>query len=1035
MSEKDSSEDEADDIESTMCADNDDDDSRYAVMPNYFRHAPKAKEATPYYLKEKQGLDPVAEDDEVSEMPAPRPQSNKPPAKAGPKMYEGDNAGPSPKAKKPKASSAAKNSTGKSGDTTTQDMGTQFPDVMPAEVEFDEEEHEPPPAPEHKPPAVNLDVPTDEAAMRAEEYDPRKFWGFDLMFQFPWDTMESNKQERMFNMNKMNKDEDEMNEFMELARLKRKGPEYAIRQDYSPEMFAARCGAAGLFTSISSDPENIYIRIGADWERYEKEAERTEFRKRVKQEYMNPAISDPQSHLEPGLNDEDPWRPAKRDREMAIYIPFQPEKRERFAFSILAPNNFFSSGERQRLCQSIIEAEFVNGGAEIRVDPDSKRWGYLPGAPICLPDYEERDRLERIWHGGSPFSPQGHPNVFWRQQPFHEIREYYGEAVTLYYAWMDCYIEWLVALSICGSVCWILYQFKSEWGYLENALCFYGAFVIFWGIFFMEAWNRREADLVFQWDCLGTDIVEREYWDFPNRAELKKHPITQEWENYFDDEIRDSRMNKSLAIMALFMFLGLSFNIGAVILGGYLQEKITFQAAVGPAIASMALVVAQQVTKFIWDAIAEALTDWETHKYVTDYDQQLGFKVFGFELVMKFGAIFFIAFFKGPLGKDETFGIKGCKDKDGLLTNVQFCDYELMMQLLIVFLAEMTIGQFTEVVIPLLLLKIKNYQNNQAEAEAAEANGSGSGSGSGAGVGVELKVEKGASSLPLTKKQDLEYMDEFGKEERAERLEEFYAYRKERGDPIDEWITEDQENEAEKESFWMVGGPNLDYQEMMIQFGFVTLFSIAFPIVPFLALLNNLIEIRTDSMGMNETMQRPQFRTAPDIGAWKGALNFMVWSSIVFNIVLMLYFNNYLAEHKWFDGSDQFTLVGVVIGTEHVLIIFKTICENLIPDRTKWLVHALEGVKAMEKRANRDFGATKNNWTGNWSERKNNMMETRTKQLGKIENEFKLYSDLKGVRADIRTEWEEKVKEERTEWQEKVAEAEKDRMEKEAHDE
>ena len=145
MSEKDSSEDEADDIESTMCADNDDDDSRYAVMPNYFRHAPKAKEATPYYLKEKQGLDPVAEDDEVSEMPAPRPQSNKPPAKAGPKMYEGDNAGPSPKAKKPKASSAAKNSTGKSGDTTTQDMGTQFPDVMPAEVEFDEEEHEPPP--------------------------------------------------------------------------------------------------------------------------------------------------------------------------------------------------------------------------------------------------------------------------------------------------------------------------------------------------------------------------------------------------------------------------------------------------------------------------------------------------------------------------------------------------------------------------------------------------------------------------------------------------------------------------------------------------------------------------------------------------------------------------------------------------------------------------------------------------------------------------------------------------------------------------
>ena len=89
MSDKDSSEDEADDMESTLMDADDDDDSRYAVMPNYFSHAPKAKEGTPYYLKEKQGLDPVAEDDEVSEMPAPRPQSNKPLTKAGPKMYEG----------------------------------------------------------------------------------------------------------------------------------------------------------------------------------------------------------------------------------------------------------------------------------------------------------------------------------------------------------------------------------------------------------------------------------------------------------------------------------------------------------------------------------------------------------------------------------------------------------------------------------------------------------------------------------------------------------------------------------------------------------------------------------------------------------------------------------------------------------------------------------------------------------------------------------------------------------------------------------
>ena len=60
----------------------------------------------------------------------------------------------------------------------------------------------------------------------------------------------------------------------------------------------------------------------------------------------------------------------------------------------------------------------------------------------------------------------------------------------------------------------------------------------------------------------------REYFDFPNRAERMRHPVTNEWYNYFDDEVRASRENKSLAVMVLFMILGLSFNVGSIMLGG-----------------------------------------------------------------------------------------------------------------------------------------------------------------------------------------------------------------------------------------------------------------------------------------------------------------------------------------------------------------------------------------------------------------------------------------------------------------------------------
>ena len=35
-----------------------------------------------------------------------------------------------------------------------------------------------------------------------------------------------------------------------------------------------------------------------------------------------------------------------------------------------------------------------------------------------------------------------------------------------------------------------------------------------------------------------------------------------------------------------------------------------------------------------------------------------------------------------------------------------------------------------------------------------------------------------------------------------------------------------------------------EYLEIVIQFGFITMFSCAFPLAPFFALLNNLLEIR-----------------------------------------------------------------------------------------------------------------------------------------------------------------------------------------------
>lgn len=67
-----------------------------------------------------------------------------------------------------------------------------------------------------------------------------------------------------------------------------------------------------------------------------------------------------------------------------------------------------------------------------------------------------------------------------------------------------------------------------------------------------------------------------------------------------------------------------------------------------------------------------------------------------------------------------------------------------------------------------------------------------------------------------------------------------------------------------------------DYLEMFIQFGYVTLFSSAFPLAAFCALLNNVVEVRSDAFKLCMTYQRPFGKTVENIGTWQVCLLFML---------------------------------------------------------------------------------------------------------------------------------------------------------------
>jgi len=59
-----------------------------------------------------------------------------------------------------------------------------------------------------------------------------------------------------------------------------------------------------------------------------------------------------------------------------------------------------------------------------------------------------------------------------------------------------------------------------------------------------------------------------------------------------------------------------------------------------------------------------------------------------------------------------------------------------------------------------------------------------------------------------------------------------------------------------------------DYLELFVQFGYVYLFSSVFPLVAFLALVNNVIEIRTDAFKLCRVFRRPFAQPTANIGVW-----------------------------------------------------------------------------------------------------------------------------------------------------------------------
>lgn len=74
---------------------------------------------------------------------------------------------------------------------------------------------------------------------------------------------------------------------------------------------------------------------------------------------------------------------------------------------------------------------------------------------------------------------------------------------------------------------------------------------------------------------------------------------------------------------------------------------------------------------------------------------------------------------------------------------------------------------------------------------------------------------------------------------------------------------------------------------MLVQMGYVVLFSAAFPLAGICALVNNLMEIRSDAFKLAHVHQRPFGQRVANIGTWQNALSVLSLAAVIVNCALI----------------------------------------------------------------------------------------------------------------------------------------------------
>ncbi|MCJ1334982.1 hypothetical protein MMC09_000248 [Bachmanniomyces sp. S44760] len=519
-----------------------------------------------------------------------------------------------------------------------------------------------------------------------------------------------------------------------------------------------------------------------------------------------------------------------------------------------------TEAERYRMVHQMITMPREEGGAG--VTPKQGQWKNVESV-FPLHDHKFNKEWIKQWS----------TKTFLKADDLDMIRNHLGEKIGFYFAFTQSYFAFLLFPAAFGFASWVLLGHFSPVYAVVNGL---------WCITFVEYWKHQEVDLGVRWNVKGVSSIQEKRKEFKHEKEVKD-PITGETVQVFPATKRLSRqlLQIPFAIVACTALGGLIATCFGIeiflseVYNGPLKSYLVFTPTV--ILTTMVPTLTTLLTGF-----ATQLNDYENWETTESYKDSMTQKIFILNFITSYLPIFLTAFVYVPFGSLIVPYLDIFK-----LTARPFAESE----------KQLTIPQTGFEINPSRLRKQVIYFTVTAQI-------------------VNFMLE---TILPYVKRQGfIKYKDM--KVERAAR----------KGGAAPNAAANDLPEEAEflkrvrQEAELDVYDVTSDLREMIVQYGYLALFSVVWPLVPVSFLINNWIELRSDAVKICVEMQRPTPERADSIGPWLDSLGFLTWlGSITTAALVYLFSNDDLGPDGTPAAIQGWALLLAIFFSEHIYLLVR----------------------------------------------------------------------------------------------------------------